>query len=72
MASIPVCMIGVLLIARPSFIFGRGSKTDSRVGVALGIAQVSVCRLSWAETCLAGSLFPRIVLGMICQPSRVT
>ena len=40
LAAIPVCMVGVLFIARPSFIFGGHSQDDSRVGIAVGVAQV--------------------------------
>ena len=47
-AAIPICMAGVLLIAKPSFLFGQHTDRHiSHVGIIIGVAQVleSACSL---------------------------
>lgn len=41
--ALPLCVVGVVLVAQPSFLFGGGGAGAlSLVGVAVGIAQVCV------------------------------
>jgi drug/metabolite transporter (DMT)-like permease len=39
-AALPLCLTGVILVARPTFIFGGGSESLNGLGVAIGIMQV--------------------------------
>lgn len=40
-AAIPICMAGVLLIAKPSFLFGQHTDRHiSHIGIIIGVAQV--------------------------------
>lgn len=41
---VPMCLVGVLLTAQPSVLFGsRGSMSISQAGIAVGITQVCNC-----------------------------
>lgn len=37
---IPVCLVGVLLVAQPSFLFGAGAVALSTIGIICAMAQV--------------------------------
>ena len=38
--AIPVCMLGVILVSRPTFIFGGSEAAISLIGVLVGLIQV--------------------------------
>ena len=40
LAALPVCLAGVVLVARPTFLFGSGAQALDGIGVGLAILQV--------------------------------
>ena len=49
---VPLCVVGVLLVAQPSGLFGgRGAISISATGLAVGIMQVRASLWAWPCTC---------------------
>lgn len=60
--ALPLCVVGVVLVAQPSFLFGGGAGALSVVGVAVGITQVRaarccVCRFCCERTVCTGHAY---------------
>ena len=45
LAGAPFCIAGVVMVARPSFLFGDGSKSSSTVGLLVAMAQTTFSAL---------------------------
>lgn len=64
-----MCLVGVLLTAQPSALFGSSASSSSisRTGVAVGIAQVSVSSLDDHHVQLNDQACLSVVLGCLAS-----
>lgn len=53
--SLPACMVGMCMVAQPTWLFGAAAGPTSTLGVLSGILQASRDPLPWADGSWAGA-----------------